>query len=322
LTQRKAIWDSLGQTGLFSIKVSDALAIIKDGLLLREGRMDWKRVLVFGDPSQEGRARISTAAAACLVDQAAQLDVCLTGLLPEIPYSYRAAGVLEAYQEALAQQRLATAQTIETLRVHFEKANPNISFTSLEVDMSGLSSAAAALGHSYDVVVLAQPSGRERRLQELLLKGALIGAGRPCLILPQWIEPRPLTGRAMVGWKGAPGAARAMRDSIPLLRRMQMVRIFEAAEGRAMKGEGPADLARVAEYLAAHGVHVEAPMVTAPPDELLTSSGEALLEEAAAFGADLLVMGGYGHPRLVEVVFGGATQTVLEGAQCAVLMSH
>ena len=49
---------------------------------------------------------------------------------------------------------------------------------------------------------------------------------------------------------------------------------------------------------------------------------EVLLEAAATERADLLVMGGYGHSRVREVVFGGFTRRVLLHADLTVLMAH
>ena len=52
------------------------------------------------------------------------------------------------------------------------------------------------------------------------------------------------------------------------------------------------------------------------------AAGEVLLEQAEKSKADLLVMGGYGHSRLVEFLFGGATQHVRSHATIPVLMAH
>jgi nucleotide-binding universal stress UspA family protein len=50
--------------------------------------------------------------------------------------------------------------------------------------------------------------------------------------------------------------------------------------------------------------------------------GDALLSRAADFGADLLVMGCYGHTRSRELVLGGASRTVLQAMTLPVLMAH
>jgi nucleotide-binding universal stress UspA family protein len=52
------------------------------------------------------------------------------------------------------------------------------------------------------------------------------------------------------------------------------------------------------------------------------SVGEMLLACANEMEADLLVMGCYGHTRLRELVFGGASRHVLAHMSLPVLMSH
>jgi nucleotide-binding universal stress UspA family protein len=74
----------------------------------------------------------------------------------------------------------------------------------------------------------------------------------------------------------------------------------------------------VAAHLARHGVAVSA--VTAPASG--RTAGEAILEEAASLGADLLFKGAYTHSRLRQMVFGGATRHILEAAELPVLMAH
>jgi nucleotide-binding universal stress UspA family protein len=284
--------------------------------------MSWTHILVFADHTREGVARVLTAGHACLQDARTRLEVCVARLLPDAAYAYRAGVAAENYEEIAADLNDETKHAVSGLRHVLNGQADRVEFSALQADASVMAHLAAARGRTCDLIVLPQPSPQRSRLERTLLKGALMGSGRPCLILPQWAEPRHLKGRAIIAWKSAPEAARAVRDALPLLRRMETVRIFEAAEADEVTGEGPEGLARLAAYLTEQGVKVEPPVVTAPPDGVVSTIGEAILDEASAFGADLLVMGGFGHARFVEIVFGGATQAVLEDASCAVLMSH
>jgi nucleotide-binding universal stress UspA family protein len=74
--------------------------------------------------------------------------------------------------------------------------------------------------------------------------------------------------------------------------------------------------ADIAEHLARHGARVEVLRLWSKGEDV----GRLLLSQATAFGADLLVMGAYGHSRLRERVFGGVTRTVLTEAALPVLM--
>jgi nucleotide-binding universal stress UspA family protein len=46
------------------------------------------------------------------------------------------------------------------------------------------------------------------------------------------------------------------------------------------------------------------------------------MAEAQSQGADLVVMGGYAHARVRELLFGGATRDLLEEAPVPLLMAH
>ena len=80
-------------------------------------------------------------------------------------------------------------------------------------------------------------------------------------------------------------------------------------------GEPGADVAR---HLAYHGAHVSVLRIAADGQEV----GRLLLSRAAAIGADLLVMGAYGHSYVSEGMFGGVTRTVFREAELPVLMSR
>jgi nucleotide-binding universal stress UspA family protein len=70
-------------------------------------------------------------------------------------------------------------------------------------------------------------------------------------------------------------------------------------------------------YLSRQGVSVEV-MVR----ETTIETGDALLSLCADEGADLLVMGAYGHTRFRELLLGGATRQILDSMTVPVLMAH
>jgi len=71
-------------------------------------------------------------------------------------------------------------------------------------------------------------------------------------------------------------------------------------------------------YLARHGIKVTVSQQSAPDVDV----GNQLLSRAADLGADLIVMGAWGHSRLQELVLGGVTQAILQSMTVPVLMSH
>jgi nucleotide-binding universal stress UspA family protein len=49
---------------------------------------------------------------------------------------------------------------------------------------------------------------------------------------------------------------------------------------------------------------------------------ETLRDQAALVGADMIVMGGFVHSRLRELVFGGVTQQLLKSSPVPLFMAH
>jgi nucleotide-binding universal stress UspA family protein len=93
------------------------------------------------------------------------------------------------------------------------------------------------------------------------------------------------------------------------------VRIAVAPEDARKVAAGAAD--DLVRHLKAHGVDAAAGVMNGK-----APVGQLLRDEVEAQGADLLVMGGYGHTRLHEFVLGGATETILDAPPCAVLLAH
>jgi nucleotide-binding universal stress UspA family protein len=176
--------------------------------------------------------------------------------------------------------------------------------------------AAVSLSARYaDLVVAAQPEPGDGRAKALA--GELVlSVGRPVLFVPYAGRFTTLGKRILVAWNASREAARAVSDALPLLARADSVQLVAFDPASADHGEVPA--ADVALYLARHGVKATAARQSAPGLDI----GSQILSRAADTGADLVVMGGYGHSRLRELVLGGATRSMLEAMTVPVLMSH
>ena len=172
-----------------------------------------------------------------------------------------------------------------------------------------------------DLVVLSQSDpndGAGTLIQDLPEFVALHG-GRPVLAVPHSGRFDTLDRHALIAWDGSRSATRAMTDALPLLRRSRKVTLalFNPERQYGVHGELPG--ADAALFLARHDVKVEVHQQSTPPG---LDTGNALLSLAADLGADLLVMGAYGHTRWRETLLGGVTRTVLNSMTLPVLMSH
>jgi len=140
----------------------------------------------------------------------------------------------------------------------------------------------------------------------------LIRAARPILIAPT--APRSLTAKISVAWDGSAACAHAMTSALPFLKKADKVELIEI---EPVAGNGIA-VTDAKEYLDLH--RVSAAMRFIKRDKHTTA--ETILHEAASGGASLLVMGGYGHNRFSEAVFGGVSSYLKWHATLPVFMAH
>jgi nucleotide-binding universal stress UspA family protein len=165
----------------------------------------------------------------------------------------------------------------------------------------------------HDLIVVGRRTG-PNGLPPDLIERILLGCGRPLLIAPPQ-PPRLLVGTVMVCWKETAEAARAVAAAMPLLVSAKRVVLAGVEEHDRSLGNGLADLSR---QLAWHGISATVEFISSaagPARELLISA-------ARSHRVDLLVMGGYGHSRAREIIFGGVTHSVLESSDTPVFLMH
>jgi nucleotide-binding universal stress UspA family protein len=168
----------------------------------------------------------------------------------------------------------------------------------------------------HDLVVLGRPA-EATALSTNGIGAVLVGGGRPLLVAPK-ISPENLAPTIAIAWKDGPEAARAVTAAAPLLAKAARTIVLTADEGDSETNDRVASAERIAALFRQHGATSEARLVV-PGGRTLPG---AVIDTAAASGADLLVMGGYGHSRLRELVFGGFTRHVLNESRLPVFLFH
>jgi nucleotide-binding universal stress UspA family protein len=164
-----------------------------------------------------------------------------------------------------------------------------------------------------DLVVVGR-AHRPNGLSADFIERLLVGCGRPVLISNS-APPRTLSGTIMVCWRETAEAARAVSAAMPFLTHAKRVVVATVAERNEDLAGSAGEVVR---HLAWNGVSAEA--------EVIMANGGAaprlLAMAAQACGADLVVLGAYGHSHLREVLFGGCTQTFIRDANRPVLLMH
>ena len=144
-------------------------------------------------------------------------------------------------------------------------------------------------------------------------EAVLLKARRPILLAST--EPKEHIGHNVaVAWNGSPEARSALAAAMPFLESAVAVHLLTAASPK--NDANTIDGAR--DYLALHGIGSDVQVLEAGGSPV----GEALMRKASAIGADLLVMGGYGHARLRERILGGVTHHIVNHPALPILLAH
>ncbi|MFG1418768.1 universal stress protein [Xanthobacter sp. V0B-10] len=175
----------------------------------------------------------------------------------------------------------------------------------------------ARMARLFDVTVVAQPNPDQPGPEEVLAETVLLESGRAVLMVP-YIQQKPFSAEhAVVAWDGGRASARALAEALPLLHRTKVVEIFRVVtDGAAGDDEEGQEVAR---HLARHNLDAQ---IRRLPVKSGDSISAAILNEVSDRGSDLVVMGGYGHSRLKEMVLGGVTRDILASMTVPVLMAH
>lgn len=278
----------------------------------------YRSLLVHLGPDSLCGARTRTA-----IRLARELDCHLVGVAPtgliSVPISEEVAVSLPQFA-ALAWDtvRQSTKQVIQEFRHACEAANLE-SFEAI-LDESGQAPSLVQRAHCSDLVIMGQPDPQMpgHAFAEEIVSDVVLDSAKPTLVLPYIGSGDTIGSRALVAWDDSLEAARAISDALPLLRRAEKVQVVSWIErGQQEDATLRTRLDALHRWLLWHGVsadlHVE------PIDIPIA---EAILSRAADQGADLIVMGAYGHARWSQRVFGGATRGLLRAMTVPVLMSH
>jgi nucleotide-binding universal stress UspA family protein len=148
-------------------------------------------------------------------------------------------------------------------------------------------------------------------------EAVIFGSGRPTLVLPVSLKRRPFQfGTVAVAWDFSRAAARAISDALPILELAKQVRIVTVINEKALDTKRSGE--ELAKNLSRHGIDVVLDKVDAKGGSI----GEVLEAYTSSQGADLLVMGAYGHSKWREFVLGGATRSLLSKPPLPILLSH
>jgi nucleotide-binding universal stress UspA family protein len=235
---------------------------------------------------------------------------------PVVPIS--GAGYIPA--EVIEMQRddneTAAAAAIKSFTAATDRARISAESLMTNASLAGAGDQFARMARRFDLAIVGQAQPDISSLEQIIGETTLFESGRPVLMVP-YIQKAPFkTDNVMMCWDGSRTAARAVADAIPLIGNGSRIEIVIVANERGKQDE--IEGADIGQHLARHGLKVDVHRIVGGNIDV----GDALLSHAADSGADLMVMGGYGHSRLREFVLGGVTRSIFETMTVPVLISH
>lgn len=275
-----------------------------------------KQILVHVDATRSAPLRLALARRL-----AEQQGAALAGLYAatpaflEVPYTPEGVAGVVATLMAIEEARRQAARKAfdETLQA------PGPIATWAETRNAPVVTAFASQAYYADLLVLGQRDPDDPASASVppdFPVSVLVASGRPGLVVPSTGWSGPVARTVAIAWKPTPEAARAVLAALPLLHEAARVHVLTWGEPPPAEVAGSAlDLAG---YLRLHGIDATWHRGGPEPEAI----GDLLLSRCFDLGADLLVMGCYGHSRAREWVLGGASRSILAGLTLPVLMAH
>ncbi|MEO7026650.1 MAG: universal stress protein [Caulobacteraceae bacterium] len=270
--------------------------------------MDWRRVLVpLSGGESDGRTLAAAAAVAAPFKaelSAAHAPADIADLIPWMGDGFMGgvqAAALDSIRRAGSEGEQAARTAVETC------GYARATFTALK---SPVGTALAMEGRLSDVVVFDDAAARGRGPLGEAFRQILASEQRPVIVARPGLR---LDGVAALAGDGGKEASRAMRTALPLLQRASKVVVVTAPGSSSRKF----DLDALKRFLAARGIACEV--------DCLTTTGDPappILGAVRHAGADILIAGAFGHPRLQEYIFGGTTRGFLNADGPSLFLSH
>lgn len=282
--------------------------------------MSLKDVLVILASADADEAGI--AAAERLAERfGAQVSAAFLTPLPDEPLAYEPTAVAGVWAELLGRARGQAEEDRKRLQARLAQSGRGCELRAAEALLRDLGRIAALHARYADLAVITRP-GRDEAggLRQDVVEGVLFHSGRPALIVPpDWPAGRDIGRRPLLAWDASREATRALSEADFFLDDCERVTVVTVDAKPKAWGHGEAPGFNIAAHLARRGVQTSVRNIETSSGQATT---EALLAACREVGGDLIIMGGYHSPRLLELVFGGATRDLLTTADVPLLMAH
>ncbi len=205
------------------------------------------------------------------------------------------------------------AALVAAVQTALDPVGVNFRSTQLDCVMGTIGGAAETYARYHDLTVTG--IGVNDVSLEASAETVMFTSGRPTLLVPQDLPPSQYR-HVMIAWDGSRVATRAVADARDFLRLAKSVTIAVVTDEKTLPVKNPA--LKLVDYLDLHNINAAVALVQAQGRPI----AHALQDHALEIGADVMVMGAFGHSRMRDFVMGGATAGILRDLKLPVLLSH
>ncbi len=281
--------------------------------------MSYRSILLFLDQDPVCERRTQYAIELARAHEAHIIGLAATDVA-KLPLAVDGAASLIDYADIAWRAMRSQAETAARMFTEVCEKNDFASFETL-IDESAPAASLVRRAPMADLVIVGQadPSAPDAGRATAIVEEVVLYSPRPTLVIPYAGKFEGGGRTVLAAWNGSREAARALSDALPMMRRAERVHLVNWYEGiDEASEERRLDLDEARLWLARHGI------AAVSHSERMVDLGiaDAMLSRVADLGADLIVMGAYGHARWRERVFGGATRGLMASMTVPVLMSH
>jgi nucleotide-binding universal stress UspA family protein len=287
--------------------------------------MALRDILIYLDQSEHALERLHLAADLARRHQSRLTALYVRELSPVQRHQQSIAelgqGSARAISQTNRQIRHSIDEAIERLQSALEEIRLNYE---LEIEWRCLDGVGSIIVPQHarfaDLCVLSQDVSATAAATEYTFSEELLFVtGRPVIFVPTHGSFKTLGQHILVAWNSSRAATRAVNDALPLIERAQQVTVLAVNPAQFAKRYGALAPEKMVEHLRRHGAQVTGVSRDDVASDLIADAVQA---EALRVGADLIVAGAFGHPRLWEKLMGGVTRDLLARMQLPVLMSY
>ncbi|MET3649208.1 universal stress protein [Phyllobacterium ifriqiyense] len=248
----------------------------------------------------------------------AQLCVTVLGVASSPPIGDYALGTAEVWLKERQKTLAAIDKRIEEVETLVSHAEISASVIDEYPELARIGHIIGRHARYSDATIIGPDLLANEKLRGRVIEGALFESGRPILLLPHGAKPTLRPKQVLLAWNSGVECTRAAREALEIMACADEVHVTMIDPDASSEGNGAEPGADIGAYLAHHGVKITV-------DRLPSTNyaiANVIKQHAVDISAELIVMGGYGHTRLRERIFGGVTRSMFDDPAFPILMAH